>query len=1514
MSSATLQIVRYSPPWDWTWRLRDGGELLAESTLDPLKSGHQMLLEREALARRMPGVRLRDEMTAHLRALLTEELAAALEGNSARTLIVAGPRSTQVALSLPFELLFGRDDPDAVVVRAVVPERAHDVPRASAERMVTAFPLTPDQHYLPLHLEAELLAERARSAGVSLDELFVCFTAEDVLHATRGASIVHLAGHGMEGALRCEWRGRSASVLTASDLVDAWRERAPNLVVLGFCESSSERDELRWTRVAARGDLSLRDLARIVPATATPSASMAFDLVAALPTAAIGLRTNADDTEARRFLDAFYGAHLNRGLTLERAYARALAECGFLDGVGLPVPVLYSSADHELIERRAATGAADAPVRCVSPVERRCLNLLYQATAPLGIAIDGAWGCRVSGANAGLRSGLASGMQAATEVWRGIQGVAGPHPALAVGAIDEAHWEIVSRPVIPAEPLPRIVRVDLDRWPRSVTIGELLAARADASLDRLQLLARATCDVPALVAAVLATGVDATAGALHERMGDGAATDWELARELLELLPDEVVGPVRDWAERRWRVVESIGQTAIDVAAAFAVVPEDESLVDPGQPILTAIYRRTGLDPAEHRSALREMAEAHIISFGTGLLEGELAETMDCDMLTAQRGWHHRSGGAAAALAECQVERELDLLPSIDFIESFETPRLAWLAERCLECDHPRLPSLLRELAGREEGAEIARSLANRRESGQNRGRPVEVVKPNEDPRWGSWDELIAKARFEEAAELLDAIEASAMATDHPLRIDANRLITRMADPDQEALLRDAEALEERLAAEAPPEERSSALVELLLVTRQAAASALQRLGRPGEAAGVLLGHFEETLKLGSQPSACIYAGIHAITMLCLNDEADRARPVCDLLLPLVANLAPSPPTVLVHTVEIELLLTEGRRVHAAAAAEDLLQEIGEWKQPRPDQVRGALGACAGGLMSTARGIALFAAIDLADGHHDMLADERMSSFADAWRGIEPDAVLAAADELCETIPAALRVLDLSPQRFRDGVRAFVDAYAELAASSPAGRIFGERGAAVLLARAAAGCPLSGQILDVAGLTAAGEPKTDEGTNEDDGGEVGGSGRTYDAAGIAREHPRLKEVFSDKTPEVMRAAMSTLFPALHGYREARLVWAAAVLGVEGDGPAPASYAFLAVIRGDIQAAWTALRRERNLGMTVSICIAIEECCLWRRDEDREPEPISHEMSSLALSTWESFLEQAASDPPSASAVYLGLASAFGSTHVLVAALLEARRRDTSLAQLAGADEASPVSQRVFELLQANEGIQLALAEKTTEREPEHSDEALELLELLAGGEHVELAQAARASRLAAALRLGRRDLMAEALDQVLASLDEIDPRSMGRLTSLNLVALAALELDRPGDAVGAANDLLDHPVVQEMPKSRYGAFRLTFRALLADEQTEKAAETLAQAGADLGFSVACAMLLEAPVALEPDMAERFAAVMLPLARVEEANADDAPLRSARMTFLERIGDTEAWTPVRLATEATLVKT
>jgi len=1499
---ATLQVVLHQPPLEWSWVLRDArGTLPAHARLDLGTRGAQLLLEREALEPRMTGVELREELTAHLRELLTEPLADALASCPARTLQVIGPRSIQLALSLPFELLFGRDDPGAVVIRTLVhaqppSDAASADATARADRIAAAFALTDDGAYLPLHHEAALLEHHARAAGVALDELFVTFAGEDLLRVAQGASIVHLAGHGIAGAMRCEWRDPATRTLTSAQLVDACRAAPPRLVVLGFCESSSEREELGTARFLAQGVMTLDQYAALSAATPPSStASMAVDLAATLPTAVIALRTSADDTQARRFVDAFYAAHLREGCTVEEAYARALAERGFHDAVGLPVPVLYvGSADGRLASDDLARPSG-GPVRCLTVSARRVLNTAYKATSPLGAAFDGAWLLRVAGAEEDARDALLDALAEACELWRTVVGVAGPSTALAVHSVGRQGWEVLSRPIVAPGTRVAAARVDLDRWTAGVSLGELIAARGDVPVADLRLVADAACDVPALVDAVLASDIPALAVALRAATPAEDRAGWPATRALLELLPEESVASVRARADARWSAVEQLGQGAIDLLAALSILPEGEDVYGSEQPLFAALSLRTGTPPQEEAAAMRALMGAGIVTAGTGRWREEWLDSIWCELLTGRRAWHARSPEAAGALAAGQVDMETRFLPSLSYLESVATERLVALAELCLAGDHGLLPNVLDELQGREDGRAAATAL---------RERAGIAEAPRADPEhdelsWAAWDQLVAEARFDDAGRLLDRIEASGRRTDHPLRITASRLVTRVADPDQQRLAQDAWALEQRLVAEAPAGERSEAQQALLLLARQTRASALRLLGRRAEAAEPLLEHFAESVRTGARASACAYAGAHAILMLCLAGDPERARPVCDALLEMVADLRPSLATILVRTAEVQLLFSEGRLVHASAAAEELVRHLAAWPEPRIDELGMAASACACAFIGDPRSVVFVALLALSGRHPQMTSTRVPAQMAGVYGQLPVEAVDAAAAELAAELERTLARVGITADALRERSRGIAQALGEVSSAAPEVAVLGEAAADAIERRAADGCLLSQRILEVArrGLGRPAAPPTGP--------------RPFDPHGIARRHPRLRELVGHLLLAPVAEALPVLFDAWHGDREAALAWAALVIDDAEVGPSAESHALAALARHDLQGTWNALHGVDDLRGTVSLCVTIEECCLSEPASDAARASAAAALTPLASEIWRRFLEQAAAFPPSARALGLALASSLGTPGALLRALSAARAQRRSLAQFAGAGAQRPLAAQVLDTIERRVDVQLVLAEAAIEREPEHRAEALELVGALDGGLDPELLARAARARVRGLLRDESEDGLADALDELLARIEPLAADARERAESLNAAAVAACRIDRHDLALQAVDALEAHPILRATPLLRLANYSQRLHCLVHLGEAEKAATTLRRIGVEFGFSAACGLLVQlAPAFVEP-LASPLSAVMAELARADDQGASAPAARAARAALVERIGDAAIWCDVRRATETTL---
>ncbi|MGA8365401.1 MAG: hypothetical protein WB709_12910 [Solirubrobacteraceae bacterium] len=1432
--------------------------------------------------------------------MLGPDISAALSNSDAQTLFVEGESTSRLALSLPFELLFCVHDPRRIVVRSV----RHDTvdSQTAPERVVAGFTLTADTHYLPHHLEADLLAEHARAAAIDYDELFVAFTGEDLLSAVRGASVVHLAGHGKEGAIRCEWRDGTPSALTSTQLIEAWRDRPPRLVVLGFCESSSARDEFWHTEVVARGQMTLEQIASWTSSSSiAPSSSMAVDIVGALPTAVVAMRTDADDKQARQFLNSFYAAHLREGASIEQAYDRALIDSSFHDGVGLPVPILYVGGEsplHAVVTSDPEGGSS----RCLSRPSRRCLNTFYEVVSPLGATIGDRWACRITGSNSQLRSRLLDALLEAVRKWREITHTAGVAPAFLVSELTETTWEAFSGSGhTPLPPLSGFC-IDLDRWAPDITLGEILCRRADVPFsDRLR-VATATADVPATVDAVLRNDLGAIAGQLREFATTGPKTDWEMARELLRLLPKRDGAAIVEWTDRRWQVVQAAGQRAIDVLACIAAVPKGERLLAADQPYLAAVAIWTDVDVRDQTAAIRPLTDAGILSYGTGAVTAETTENLTCDLLIARRAWDARSPLARTALQVCRIDRELSSLPSLSYLESVGTARLAELALLCSEADHLMLEPILEELVTRDAGEELLAVLPGDLHLKSAESRTPSTLGENKDPRWGNFDDLIDAGRFADAAELLDLIEVHGYATDHPLRVTANRLRTRLADSDQQALLLDACRLEERLEGEASLADRGEALMDLLLATRQIQASALRVMSEFESAGEVLLHHFHEALKYGSRASVCLFAGAQAVSLLALGGSTKRGRAVLNRLLAIVEEMQASHSTVLVHTAEVDLLSAEGRRVHAAAAATDLLRELAAWSAPRREQIRASCLSCATASLGSARSMALFALVELTG---PTRSDRGGLAALATWSSeVTVEAAIDAADEIAAQAPTLLTTLGLEPNAYRNETRAFIeDLKLRLTASSTAEIHIGQHAMDTLAQRAAAGCVFSIHILCVAA------PAFTEWASR--ASRI--SAADYDFTAIVRRFGPLRQSVRPVLLDAFKPLTSLAIHAWHGDREACMVLAGLLANNESPTPPPEVQALMALAAQDLAAALQALRHVDGLALLASVCVTIEECCASKPSADEARAPEAAQFGPLARERWESILNQSAVHPPSAQAARTALGG-IGGTRLVAMGLIVAARQGATLDWVYMVDALDePVTSAVFQTLEQRPDIQLALAEELLRSEPGRADLARAWAETFDPSDSPGLLVRVNTLRLIAATMVERAEVMEAALGDLLVVRDTLEPDADEMAVALDAIATAALKLRDPETALNAANALRNHPLAKENPHFSHRAFAHIFHGLFFSGRFNLAAETLAEAGEEAGYSVACSILTTLPAALEAPMASPAAAVMLALARAERKDTFAGSLRSARANLVALLGDSEPWQEVRLATEMTLAE-
>ncbi|MGH2878570.1 MAG: hypothetical protein ACRDK4_03050 [Solirubrobacteraceae bacterium] len=738
--------------------------------------------------------------------------------------------------------------------------------------------------YLPLHAEARVLTKAAREAEIAYDELFLAFTAEDLLSAGRDSSIVHLAGHGRGGRWRCYWRGdREVAILTSQDLVDAWRDAPPRLFVLDFCESSSEADALRLAE-AIKGAIALHAYSQQTFSREqnAPTSSMALDLVASLPTAVLALRTTADDTQAREFVGAFYDAHLVDGLPLEEAFAQAVAERGFHDDAGLPVPCLYISTDQPATHRDG-TRASDqpGPVESLDDRQRRCLNTFYKAIGPLGRAMGGQRMCSVTGDIGDSRELLIESLRDATALWTSITaGVECPEPVVEV--INDHHHLV--KWTLGAEGHSVGVGIDLEGLPPDTTIGELLACRRRLAFEELLLVAYATCDVPPIVEAVIACNVGAIAKRLQKvAAGRSSLTDrkvrWDLASELIDCLPADRRSTIRAWSDAKWEKLQSFGPMAIDIFASRFLLSAYSWMMVTTVRALDHMVERLELNPEIVWAKLTELIAAGLAQRGVDLLANGTPPLLSLDLLTAARAWAACSDEAAHAFAEHAIDGEIVALGLDHGIDGQATGRLAALAQTCLTVGDPRAGRLLAELAVRDDGAAVAAKLRERADTTVRQAMDEHMAEdvPN---AWDTWERLYQRGQLKEAASILDEIAEDPGGADHPLRIAVTRLgVTELSPSD---LLAQATDIERQLIASLDDREATNTDLDLLLMTRQMKASAMHDLGTGIAAAEILQWHFVQAVSLGASPSQLVAAGASAVAALAQEGALAQAREVWD--------------------------------------------------------------------------------------------------------------------------------------------------------------------------------------------------------------------------------------------------------------------------------------------------------------------------------------------------------------------------------------------------------------------------------------------------------------------------------------------------------------------------------------------------------------------------------------------------------------------------------------------------------
>lgn len=1458
-TAATLRIEVQRGPSSWAWTFNDSrGSVRGEVTLDARSPGDQILLERAALAQRMPGPELQAEIARELSRALGE-IASALATSSAPLLYVSGARISHVALSLPFELLFKPEGEAGPVIRVLSRanrQEPYPEPANRPERIAAAFALRHEDHYLPLHAEASALTDLAFEAGIPHDELFLCFAAEDLLAITRTASVVHLAGHGREGALACYWREANARrTLVSTDLIAAWDDAPPRLVTLSFCESSSEVDALRLIEATQGGEEALQEyiLRGMSPVPDHPSPSMALDLAAALPTAVLALRTAADDYQVRELGRDFYRRHLLQRDPVEKAYAEALRSHSFHDEAGLPVPTLYVS-EVLLPQLRVAppVPSSPPPPSVVPPLkrrERRRVNLFHRATAPLGKELARNWICFIAGAiGSELHAEVTTALRNAVNSLDLAQGQ--PREPPVEDVLEGGLYAYLTRSLDPCDDHRGGIGIDLESLPADVAIGELLVDRRSVPFSDLAWLAKLTCGVPAILDAVLEADVSKLAGQLaEEARRRPSILDRSAHRDLSEELISRLDPARRDdivaWADAKWRAVEARGRLAIDIVASGYLLGEDAHRFELTVESLSRLSRKIGTPMAEIHAVLDDLVAAGVALPDLAAVSDGVPKFLMVDMLTASRAWAACSPDAADAYIEHLLERTMRALPDAEHIGALSSGQLAYLAEVCLAVEDRRFALLLELLAERDDGADLAAQLRVRASAEMLDRRKTENAL---DP-WDRWDDLYRSGRWQEAEALLDEIGIGQAAhRGHPLRPAVSRL--SLTDPAQgDGGLSAATALERQLLELLGDPGENDLELGYLLGVRQIKARAMNACGDADGAAAVMIDGFRQTQRHAHHPSVAVFAGASAISLLGQLGRSREARAVWESIEGSVHGLPVSAAKLFALAGELQLLSSEGRRLQSASAANALLDDLGSWQRPRADIARIAIEGCSAALLGKALGFVLLTLRQMLAGPDPDIVTLNVNRelLTEAYRGLDTDAALDAVDELAAWIPAVLKVLEVTSEALRDNTRRDLDTIAASPRVAVGELMLGTEAVATLTARANSGCLLSGILLRSVDWDSGAPPAVEGGTPEKppDGAEL---------KRLAQEHGSLRSALSHLLSDSFELGAPILFDAFSGDLEARSTWVGLLAGDLGkDENAHLVEAQIMLLDGDCGAAQLALRGGGPLPTLAGLSVAIEDCATdYRNDRPGASK------SEGAIGNWHLLLQQCPGDRD------LGVTALRAATLVFGPGLLEAlgaSASGTSLGERLGVEAHGPVLAHLLETLEAEPEVRGALAR--------------------------------------AALRSDDREQCAMAVDALLEALAAADPEPASLRASHAALSSGALRGERYETALWASRALVEGPTRLPDPTDRLYAHFNAFQAATLIDGPEGGAAALRQAGDDLGLSMACWVVGKSPlVDLTSKDAEATVEALCAAAShpVDPFGDDLRVVREDTLRFLEETGN------------------
>lgn len=1214
-----LHVTEIHSQFQWKWRLRDdqGLDLRAEVDLDATRHEHQQLVDRPRESARGVDPVARAQLRTALAEVLGPDLVRELTDASVSEVQLRVNPVGRVALTLPLEVLW--DDPSTIVVRQLPP--VADDPAYQHDGVLAGFTLCPGDDYLCLHEEARLIQQAAAEGGHAVEEMFVAFTGDEFLARGRGRTVVHLAGHGSGLAMRCPRRVGDEQALTAREMVEAWSDAPPGLIVLNFCESSSEREVSRLLSPALRDSVALYAYeARLVAAEDVALGSMALDLAAGMATAVIAMRTPIHDVAAREFATRLYQEYLGRGVPLREAFRRALQVNCPVDRSGVPVPVLFLSTRHE--PHAEPGGATLGPP---DDRERRYVNYLYNGFAAWAQLAERRWLGSVTGWDRDVRRYLLARLTRPT-----VHGVPHVEPVtdMSVFVFGGASGTEAAA-----------VGFDTDSVPTSVPAREVAAHLAiDRPSDQL-LLADATCQVPSIVEALSEVPLEAVIASLRAiELGRSPLLDrsvrWDVARALIEFLPDDRRRAVLEWSDAKWARLEALGPLAIDVAAARFLLGDDFYFSDRLHEMLIPMGKARGLALEGLGQVLADIAVAEIGSTSVDVATGSYPTVISIDLLTASRAWAHCADEAAASYTASYVDARTAFLGGRDAADAVGTMDLVVLAQLCLATRDQRLWPLLEVLRRRRTD-----SLAERLAEAAATARFVRD-EPDRDgrPEWEPVVEHLHHGRVSAALRAVEALEGSP-AFDS-LDVRAARLM--LADPgdDPRRALEQANALiDEVLSALGDSHADAQGPLTLLNGLRQVAAVAVDALGDPDAATAMLTRHWNEANALGGEVTQRVLAGGLLAQRLHAGGRLAEARELVDVLLSLSAHMPPSVSRCWPLALDLGLLALEQRLGRIPGAMDELTESLNAWESPRLDILSLCLSALGSGELALdrgGRGLAWMALADYVLFGERPLDRAKAAAHASAVFGATVEDTREASRAIEALMAALIHRVAADKPAFCEFLETWLSAWTPRTDIDILRAALGDEHAAALRARAEAGCTFA--RLAVRSLAETAGADLDFGLPDD-----------WDPASLATirtDHPPLGLLLGKMITERFTAVTPILREAHAGALDARIEHFGGLLGhFRAVGAQDGGIVEVAARLGRGESWPDVADLLRGLrGQALIMAAVLGEECLCA---GVPVTAATDSMREIAVTTWTAMLEHAHADRASAEAIWLALDFALG---------------------------------------------------------------------------------------------------------------------------------------------------------------------------------------------------------------------------------------------------------------------------